>query len=44
MMQLFFYLLKAQFDFDFYGKTIIALIASGWVAYWVYDKSEGYRL
>lgn len=39
-LQLLFLQLDRTFDIRFFGDTILLLIGAGWLAYWVWKKTE----
>lgn len=39
-LQLFFVLLRSNFDIDFFADILLSFIGAGWLAYYVWRKTE----
>ncbi len=39
-LKLLFWLLSQTFQINFYAETVLILIGAGWLAYWVWRKTE----
>lgn len=40
VLEILFWILYETFGLDFFGKRLLLLIGAGWLAYWVWKKTE----